>query len=209
MNDSSFYEFFGHAVDADIQLALLREYSTAIHAFLKKAAEPDSDLPDALQAIATDRAYLYEEVFPQVLHESFLITCVVFLERELRTIVEILRRITGTPLTFGDLSGSNAERFRTFCTKVCAFDPGLSNEQWQALTGLIEVRNCLVHSSGLLEDFPKRAAVETFVRRSPDFKIEDGRLVVSEATSARAVAILTDFVETVFRAGTEKYPREA
>jgi hypothetical protein len=210
---SPYYEFFGHAIDNDVELALLGEFSTQIEALLRDAADrvPESklELPDALAVIADDRGYLYSHVFPGVLHESFLITCVVFLERELRAVVDILKKVTSTSLSFSDLSGSNVERFRTFCAKVCGFNPGLSNEQWQSLTGLIEVRNCLIHSSGVLEGFPKRPAVEAFCLRHPVFTLEDGRLALSLDTSQHALAILSDFVETVYRAAIEKYPREA
>jgi len=213
MTPSAYYEFFGHAVDNDMELSLLREFATRIEGLLQDAAdrlpETDLDLPHELAAIAGDRAYLYSEVFPRVLHESFLITCAIFLERELRQVVDILRRVTRTPLAFSDVSGSNLERFRTFCLRVCAFDPGLTDEQWQSLSGLIEVRNCLVHSSGVLDGFPKRSAVEAFCRRHPVFRVEEGRLVLSLETSKHVLTILTDFVETVYQAGIRKYPREA
>ncbi len=213
MTRSPYYEFFGHAVDNSIELSLLREFSTQIETLLRDAADrvPDSklELPDSLAVTAFDRANLYGDVFPGLLHESFLITCVVFLERELRAVVDILRKVAATSLSFSDLSGSNVERFRAFCVKVCGFNPGLSNEQWQSLTGLIEVRNCLVHSSGLLEGFPKRPAVEAFRLRHPAFKVEDGRLALSLDTSQVALGILSDFVDTVYRAAIEKYPREA
>jgi hypothetical protein len=210
---SPHYEFFAHYVDTGMEIELLREFAVQIDDLLRDASiripAHELELRPALAAIADDRAYLYTEVFPRLLHESFLISTVVVLEREFREFVHILRKVTASSLTLADLSGSTPERFRTYCQKVCRFDPSLSNQQWQDLMGLIEVRNCLVHSSGCLAPFARRAAIQAFARRHSAVQIEDDRLILSKATSELSLSLLEGLVETISLAAFKRYPREA
>ncbi len=210
MNLSPHYQFFGHYVDAGMELELLREFALRIDDLLREASEKiperDLELPDALAAIAGDRSYLYAEVFPGLLHESFLVSCVIALESHFRTFVTVLRSATGTSVTLNDLSGSTPGRFRTFCEKICHFDTKLSDPQWQSLMGLIEVRNCLVHSSGALASFSKRAAVQDFAHRHPQLTISDERISASRASSELSLSLVEEFVETVFPAALAAYP---
>ena len=132
-----YVNFFGHFVDASMELDFLREFASRVEDLLVDGALRSSTghrpLPDSIAAIAHDQQYLYTELFSPLLHESFVVSAVVFLERECRAFVEILAKALSVPLTLRDLNGSILERFRTFCSKVASLDLGVSQDLWQAV----------------------------------------------------------------------------
>lgn len=204
--------FFGNLVDASSQLEFLHEFASSLDALLvEAAARPPSELaplPDSVTVVAEDRAYLYSELFPPLVHEAFLISSIIFLERQFRTYVEGLRQALPTLLAFKELSGSALERFRTFCQKVCLLDLGLSPEQWQDLDGLIALRNCLIHSGGFLEGSRDRASCENFVQRHGDPQIVEERLVFSGSSSTLVLRLLTATIEAIYHATLRQFPRK-
>jgi len=204
--------FGGNLTDASIELEFLHELASSLDSLLTEAAaRPPAELPplsDSVAVVAGDRGCLYSELFPPLVHEAFLISSIIFLERQFRTYVAGLRQALSTPLSFNDLSGSVLERFRTFCQKVCLLDLGLSPEQWQDLAGLIALRNCLIHSGGVLEGSRDRASAESFVRRHGIPEILQGRLVFSRSTSTLVLRLLTDAIEAFYRAALNRFPRE-
>ncbi len=133
--------FFGNAVDADMELAFLRESVDSLEALLAEAAaRPASEqapLNDAVAAIAGDREYLYAELLPAVVHETHAISCIVFLERQCRDYVQSLAAAMSSTLAFNDLSGTVLERFKTYCEKVAGLQFRLSAQDWQAVRGLV------------------------------------------------------------------------
>lgn len=179
---------------------------------MEPAARPPSELaplPDSVTVVAEDRAYLYSELFPPLVHEAFLISSIIFLERQFRTDVEGLRQALPTLLAFKELSGSTLERFRTFCQKVCLLDLGLSPEQWQDLDGLIALCNCLIHSGGVLEGSRDRASCENFLQRHGDPQIVEERLVFSGSSSTLVLRLLTATIEAIYHATLRQFPRKS
>jgi hypothetical protein len=206
-------DFFGHAVDASMTLDLLREFATRVEAMLvdgaSRPAAARQSLPDSVAAIAGDHEYLYAEVFPALLHESFVISAVVFLERECREYVDTLARALASPLTMRDLNGSVLERFRTFCSKVASLDLGISQELWQSVDGLVALRNCLIHAGGFVEGSRDRKPVEQFIRTHRTPELSDGRITCALRTSELVIRILTEFLEAIYSAALRRFPREA
>lgn len=204
--------FFGNFVDAHIELDFLEEFASTIDRLLQEAASKAevslSALPDSIAAVAEDRAELYAELFPPLVHEAFLISSAIFMEREMRDFVNALRFALRTTLTFSDLNGSALERFRTFAEKVCSLDLGLSDPQWQDLDGLFAIRNCLVHAFGLVEGFRQSAAVLAFIRRHDTPECANGRLKLSSDTSTVLLRLLREVVDAIYGAALARFPQE-
>jgi hypothetical protein len=205
--------FFGSFVDAEMEVAFLRESVDSLESVLSEAAaRPSSQhapLNAALAAIAGDREYLYTELLPAVVHETHAISCVVFLERQCRDYVQALAAAISSSLTLNDLSGSVLQRFRTYCEKVAGLPLGLSVQDWQTVSGLVTLRNALVHVSGLVESSRDRREIEAFVRRHRTPEIVHGRLRFSRATSELFLSTLGHFVNAVYEAALNRFPPEA
>lgn len=205
--------FFGDAVDADSQIAFLRESMDSLERLLFEAARrlPGDHPPlnDAVAALAADRETLYGEILPEVVHESHAISCMVFLERVCRDFVKELAFALPSKLTLNDLSGTVLERFRTYCEKLAALEFNLSPDEWQTVQGLLAIRNALVHTSGLIENSRDKRTIEVFIQRHRTPEVVDGRLRLSRATSELYIDTLARFTEAIFNAALDRFPREA
>ena len=205
--------FYGDAVDAEMQVAFLRESMDSLERLLleasKRLPEEHPPLNDDVAALAGDRETLYGELLPEIVHETHAISCIVFLERICRDYVRELAFALPSKLTLNDLSGTVIERFRTYCEKVAGLQFNLSTDDWQTLQGLIAIRNVLIHTSGLFENSRDRRVIEAFVRGHRTPEIIDGRLRLSRSTSELYLDTLSKFIYVVFNAALDRFPREA
>lgn len=203
--------FFGQLVDAHMELDFLSEFATTIDSLLQdaaKSASSTSPLSDSIAAVAEDRAELYAELFPPLVHEAFLISAAIFIEREMRTYVDILRSALDSKLSFNDLNGSAIDRFRIYTEKVCSLNLGLSNSHWQDLDGLFAIRNCLVHSFGNMEHFRQKPAISAFIKRHGAPALDHDRIKLSAKTSQTVLSLLREVVERIYRSALARFPEK-
>jgi len=205
-----YIEFFGSLVDASIELDLLKEYILHMDQSLQQAkttcANSVQAMSPSLQAIATDKAELLAEQFPKLLHAGFLISVIIFLEQQLASFSQSLERVENLGLSIKDLSGSFIERFRKYCEHIAKLPFLVSNENWEDLRGVLEIRNCLVHNNGLLDGFNRANTVQAFIKRHGTPKIENGFLCANTETSQKVLDIVEIFVESIYKTALYKYP---
>lgn len=201
--------FFGHLVDAGMELEFLGDFAARLEELLTEAAaKPPAALPpmpDALAAIADDRAYLYTELYSPLVHEAFLISAVVFLERELTIYTEGLAAALGIRLSLRDIAGSMLDRFRTFCTKLAGLDP--APIYWEDMKGLVEIRNCLIHNSGQLTGFARAGAIEAFARRHGVPEIIDSWIKLRAESPEVILRLLKGFVDSIYDDALRRFPK--
>lgn len=107
---------------------------------------------------------LYAESFPNILHATVWVVTVALLEKELSYVARALRDVFGLPLSFNDIYGTWAERFKKYVVDLAHIPLKIAEESWADLAGIIEVRNCFMHNLGDLENYPKRKTIEGFCR---------------------------------------------
>lgn len=197
-------------MDALVELEFLHEFASSLDTLLSEAAaRPKSELPplsESLSIVALDRADLYGEVFPPFVHEAFLISSIVFLDRQFRTYAEGLRRALPITLRLNELAGSTLDRFRLFCETVSGVDLQLTSENWQDLDGLVSLRNCFIHAGGILEGSRDRKPCEHFIRKHGTPEIRDGQIGPSTKTSGLVLRILTETIEKIYAAALRRFP---
>ena len=205
-------EFFGSLVYACTDLDVLKEYilhmDQSLHEAEAACATSAQAIPPSLEIVATDKSDLLADPFPRLLHAGFIISVVIFLEQQLTLFSQSLQRAEDLGLTIKDLSGSLIERFRKYCERVAHLPFSVSNENWEDLRGVLEIRNCLVHNNGLFEGFGKANTVEAFAKRHGTPIIEDGMLSVNTGTSLKVLDVVKVFVEAIHDAALGKYPEE-
>ncbi|HEV8391753.1 MAG TPA: hypothetical protein VGQ35_18015, partial [Dongiaceae bacterium] len=101
---------------------------------------------------------LFAGTFPPILHSSLVISIATLLEQEMRGYTKTLLLAIRSDLKFGDLSGSVLERFRIVAAKLAKLPVDPPNVAWEDIVAVFEIRNCLVHSSGSLLEFPRSAS---------------------------------------------------
>jgi hypothetical protein len=196
--------FFGHLVSADMTLAELQQFLNVVDKYLRNTA---TRLKGKYNHFGDDRSSVFEEAFPQILYASVITAVVSFLERESREFADALREASSCAVGLRDLSGAWLERFRKYCEKVARLDLGLTDAEWEDIKGVVEVRNCLVHSGGWLPDFQGRATVEAFARRH-QCNLSDRDDLHADLHLAQVVLeSMRVFTERIYRVALDKYPR--
>jgi hypothetical protein len=137
---------------------------------------------------------LYRDTFPQIVHASVIVSVAMLLEQEVRERAESLIAALDLKAKFDDLAGSVLDRFRTLAAKVIGLTFEDTRFQWADLVGLFELRNCIVHSQGVLSDFQRSAVVSTFASKHEPPLLVDGRAVPTDKTAEIAVRIASRFL---------------
>ena len=107
-----------------------------------------------------------------------------------------------------DFRGSLLERFKKYCQNLANLDLDLSESEWQDITAIMEIRNCLVHNSGSTEDFAKIKIIKTFANRYKTPCICEGRLRLSDDTLLITLKILHNFINKIYDAALKKFPKK-
>ena len=107
---------------------------------------------------------------------------------------------------FNDLAGSILDRFRTLATKVIGLNLEETRLQWADLVGLFDLRNCIVHSQGVLSDFQRSAVVSIFASKHEPSLLVKGRAVPTDKTSVIAVRIASRFLLVAYASGLQHCP---
>lgn len=204
--------FFGSLVDADMELEYLQDFADSTVKLLRSAAR-DSDikkreLNHALAAIGGDVEYLYGVLYASDVSQALVIASIIFLERQIRSFSRGLKIGLDLGLGLGDLSGSLLERFQKYCEKVAKLDLTLDDFEWQNIKGIVEIRNCLVHCSGNLNEFSRKSVVMEFAKRHGTPSIEDSWIRIKEETVNVVLKVMREFVESIYKSALERFPKE-
>jgi hypothetical protein len=208
--------FFGNLCSIDMQLDELKVYLNQVHNFIStthlklqsnKIKGLDQDSLDNLK-------YHFEHTQGEVLRKSIIISIVILLEAEIDTYCQDFKRYKKTLVSYKDFRGDILDRFKMFSTKVLESDFDFSSIIWQDILGLYEVRNSLVHNSGLVSDFGKRKTVESFINRNKSFSIDEyARIIISHEACMDSIQIVEKFFELIigfaFKVFPDRYQSDA
>jgi len=172
---------------------------------VKSCKGKHEDLSLSLKCIADDKSDLLSNHFPELLHVGFVISAVIFLENELTGFCQDLKKVENLGLTHKDLSGSFIERFKKYCEHIAKVDLSISNEAWEDIKGVLEIRNCLVHNLGSILNFGKANTIKAFSKRHGLPKIVDNSIVVDKAVSIKILDIVNNFIEAFYQGALAKY----
>jgi hypothetical protein len=187
-----YYKFFGNLVDLDCIIQDLK---------LVLAKTEDIDFPEHENGLIAD-------IFPDITRKSFIVSLLITLDEQFKVYCGILKETTGQTLKWNELKGSALERFITYSTKVCGFATISDNSSKQLLTGLIEVRNCIVHNSSCLDGFGKRKVIESFAAQIDGVTIEDDIVYLNVEGCINCADLVFGFMSKAYDVGLEQFPKE-
>ncbi|MDR6460475.1 hypothetical protein J2786_003609 [Chryseobacterium vietnamense] len=200
--------FFGNAVGIDMQLDELKIYLKEVHNFIKITyINLQSDRIHGLDSETLENlSYHFEHTQGEILRKSIIISIVILLEAEIDTYCEDFRKHKKLSIGYNNFKGDLLEKFKTFTSKLLQSDFNFQGILWQDIVGLYEIRNSLVHNSGLVSDFGKRKTIENFICRNKSFEIDDNeRIIISHQACLESIKIvetffneITDFALRVF-----------
>ncbi|HXQ92157.1 MAG TPA: hypothetical protein VN739_04065 [Nitrososphaerales archaeon] len=138
-------DLFGNSVSFSIDNERLNLFLDSVHSFLKPSAH-------RYRARFQEMSFNYEESLPNILYASMISAAVSLLEHQIRIVAEVLRKASGFPLSWNDVSGSLLERFSEYLNAAAGIRVDTSTALWQDVSGSIAIRNCLVHGDGNVAD---------------------------------------------------------
>lgn len=184
-----------NAVVAQLRLDQLVEFAKIVDSFFKEETDRFST---ELHGIDDELGWYFAEPFPEILHSSLTVSAVMLLEHELRGIAQALHDALGLHLGLRDLAGSLVDRFRKYVTGVARLSMSLEDQSWQDLNGIVELRNCIVHTNGDLQDFTRRSFVKQLSARYPQIEISDGYVSLSRDSSVVILGVMGHFLRSVY-----------
>ncbi|WP_028470048.1 hypothetical protein [Neptunomonas japonica] len=151
---------------------------------------------------------LVADVFPDITRKSFIVSLLITLDEQFKVYCEILKESTGQTLKWNELKGSALERFIMYSTKVCGFTGICDNSSRQLLSGLIEVRNCIIHNSSCLEGFSKRGVIESFSSKVDGVTIENGIVFLDVEACIYCADLILEFMSKAYSIALEHFIKE-
>lgn len=188
----AYYKFFGNLCDLDCIVQDLK---------LVLAKTEDIDFPEHENGLIAD-------IFPDITRKSFIVSLLITLDEQFKVYCGILLETTGQKLKWNDLKGSALERFIAYSTKVCGFTHVCDHSSKQLLSGLIEVRNCIVHNSSCLDGFNKRKVIESFASKIDGITIENDIVFFNIDACISCADLVLDFMSKAYSIGLEHFPKE-
>jgi hypothetical protein len=145
-----------------------------------------------------------DHIFPMTLHYSFVVLIFLEIENRLKITCDVIKQVRELPLRSKDLRGDTLEQCMLFLDKFVS----IGREQvvnWQAISDLAKVRNCIVHTNGRVEDSKDKIYLYTLIKKHPEFfkltetsLVEEGRLMVEHNYCFTTTAKAKDFFEDIF-----------
>lgn len=171
--------FYGNYVDISMQLDELESYLTEFQKYIEvtfrhlqsnRISGYDEDTLENLK-------YHFEYSHGDLLMKSIIISLATMLEINIREFCNDYQKHLGVKIRLQDLKGDLLNRFKLYSNKVLFLNFDFQSELWLYITGFYEIRNCLVHNSGVIENYGKRNVIENFINKSNLFAISDNRYV--------------------------------
>lgn len=146
----------------------------------------------------SDELWKFDEVFPKILRNSFLVTCHSYLEHKLNDYCRYLRKDHALLLDVNDLKGSGIERASKYLKLVAKLDFPDTNHSWNEIMYLNKIRNFIVHNEGRLNDSKKAKAVRDYISRHSDLLSLDERetIILTGGYCKYIIDILMAFFNT-------------
>jgi len=142
---------------------------------------------DEINEFYSEERWRYEEKFPRILRNSFLVAAISLLEYEISVIYHKLKRAQQIPMA--DSTSDSLEQAK-LCWKVVGLGFPDRDKMWQELNYYYKVRNCIVHTNGLVMElqYKYRKALIPYIT-------EKG--IISQDTIEQEIALTEQFCKEV------------
>ena len=207
--EKAYINFFGNSADFGGQVDELKSYLNQIHKFIEvtnfhfqndQIKGYDNDTLENLK-------YHYEYIHGDILRKSIIISTIILLESGIDIYCKDFQRLQNLKIGYKDLKGDLLDRFKNYSLKILNSSFNFNSRLWQDISGLYEIRNCLVHNNGSLENFGKRKVIEVFIKRNSAFKITDNNFIeITQQACIFGLDTIDVFYTEITQFAFETYP---
>jgi hypothetical protein len=162
---------------------------------------PPADEPDIGYIM-----YQHEHLFPLSLRYSFVVLLHLIVEDRLRQACDLIQKIRALPIRAKDLRGDTLEQCMVFLDRLVRI-PRQSISTWPRISDLSKIQNCIVHSSGRVEESRDKDYLKILVQQenslidlSNNEQSTERQLVISPEYCVIATLVAGRFFEEVFEA---------
>lgn len=201
--------FYGNSVEFGGQVNELKSYLDEIDNFIKitnyhlqndKIKGYDEDTLDNLK-------YHYEYIHGDILRRSIIISTIILLESGIDMYCRDFQKHKKNKIDYKDLKGDLLDRLKLYSTKILNSSFDFSSQLWQDIVGLYEIRNCIIHNNGSLENFGKRKVIENFINRNKSFSLTDNDFIeITHAGCVFGLTIADEFHTKLTECAFEYFP---
>ncbi len=196
-------KLFSNYISAVREFEDLRRYADRLERLME---EDEQARQIDLQHLPTEEAEieeLFADPFPQVFYASIVIASCILLEQHIKGFAKTMQFALSRNLRLDDLRGSLIQRYRKYCSDVVDLDLEFSAADWDFLTGLYMLRNCLVHSAGEIESAQLRKFAD-----AQELPVFEDRVLMYHKDVVRILTRTWDIVEAMYAAALRKFPSE-
>ena len=123
----------------------------AKHTLEAKRGELPPDDEAEWDLLRQEYDYEVDFVLPRVLHNPFLVSLFAVYESAVKEIAKLIQKKQGARISLEDLKGDLLNRAKKYYDQVLQFDLSKSNDHWQRLMLLSDLRNAIAHTNGRLD----------------------------------------------------------
>jgi hypothetical protein len=199
-------EFFGNAIEFSTSIRELRIFLHETEKFFeerKKTLEPENEYDEDL-----DEEFLFYYWFPNLQRRNFVISLVTIIENETRAYCETLYKHKKVAIKHSQLRGTAIEKFLNYAEKLGGlkydFDDGLIEK----LKNITEIRNCVVHANGFIDDCPKQKMILEFSRSYGGIKYHRGHIYLTKQFCLDTLELIDSFFNEIFKSGYFEYEED-
>jgi hypothetical protein len=193
---SALHEYL-HRTEENLQKAE-KEFSDWAHKELEKV--PSVQHGNFWEQLAEEYSYHHEE-FPRVLHNSIFVSACSVLEYWMRVICSGLKEKQHSPIGWNDLRGGTTKKWKLYFQLAHLDIPVAMTGIWEEVEHYYEVRNCIVHEQGLLEEHPNNQRLINFLT-SKGITLEDNdekEITLTTKFCEEAIKIMEAFSDKMYR----------
>ena len=158
-----------------------------------KTMELEADDEAEWNFIVQEYHYEVDFVLPRVLRNPFLVSLFAVYESTVTEIAKAMQQKKGAGISIDDLKGDFLTRAKNYYEHVLQFQLSLSNDSWQRLKLLSDLRNTIAHTNGRLDIVLARRRER--ILNSEGAKEELGFLVVEGAFLKETFEFVKDDLE--------------
>nr|WP_295924652.1 hypothetical protein [uncultured Dyadobacter sp.] len=203
---STHLTFYGNLCDLDQRIQDLKGYYGEINQLIesKKATLALIQVGYHQNTELYNRKLLFENIVEANLRSSVIVSLVTLLEVELQRICNAFKKSLSLKISHSDFKGTIIDQFKLYLTKVVMINYNFGTTEFESIREIIELRNCLVHYEGVIEDFYGRKfdRVKTLKDLNRKFSsiqvIDDEYVYLDKEASLNCINVVEEFLRHIY-----------
>lgn len=149
----------------------------------------------------------YVEIdFHQINRKGYLVTLMILFEDEIKRICDLLYEIESLKIKQSELKGNNLERFKIYITRIANLNTGINEDEFETIHAITEVRNCIVHSNSLLQQFKGANSIIKLAKTLDGISLNNDLVEINLEFCLKCADIIAGFVDNVYDTALMRYP---